>query len=148
RDDLLAYEFLVAYVGNFLNPIERARIRDLLVGFRRFDQHDHFSRLHVVALVHVYGLHVAGDLCVNRSLGVAVNASRKLDRPRRSAAGNLRYQHTWSERDGLSEFRRLELEEFLARQYESRREAEGAKHRHEQDDHEPAPGLTLIATVF
>ena len=86
RNDLLANEFLVADVGNVLNPIERARIRHQLVGLGRFDDRDNLASLDVVALVHVDGLHVSGDLGVDRSLDVAVNAGRKLDRPRRTAA--------------------------------------------------------------
>ena len=76
-------EFLIADVGNVLNPVERTRIRHLLVRLRRFDQRDNLSGLDVVALVDVDGLHVSGDLRVDRSLDVAVDAGRKLDRPRR-----------------------------------------------------------------
>src|SRR6202043_211683 len=73
RNYLLANEFLVAYVGNVLNPIERPRIRYLLVRLRRFDDRDNLSSRYVIALIYIDGLHVSGDLCVNRSFDVAVN---------------------------------------------------------------------------
>ena len=43
RNYLLANEFLIADVGNVLNPIERARIRHLLVRLRRFNDRDNLS---------------------------------------------------------------------------------------------------------
>src|ERR1700735_350563 len=86
RNDLLLNQFLVAGVGNFLNPIERTGVSYLLVRLGRFDQCDNFAGLDVVALVDVDGLHVASDLGVDRSLDVAVDAGRELDRSRRTAA--------------------------------------------------------------